>query len=242
MADLIPLPGTIGNVFTIDRSQWIAINDRVELVISAKPVANDVSQVLPSYLDLLAVCEKWKSTTFASLIAQAVAVNLFAQRAADALAKLKARLTGLRPSDPVPQDVAFIFKADFATLEQMAANLRNTAVTLATAVDALVKENRVADQVLTGIGESLASLWPPLKDFWQPIAGTINLLEGALTDVQTDWDKVTAILNAGASQSVTITVAALLATDITGAVDAWQRLQNVTLAFDSMASTLTFTC
>jgi hypothetical protein len=228
IAAVIPFPGSIGNVFVIDRSQWVAVNDRVALVIEAQPVGAEIGRIVTNYAALLNVCTQWKNSTFASLIAQAVLVNLFAQKAVDTLTKVRDGLAGLDPNDPAP----FILKVGYAAMADTAGQLHGTTFALATAIAAFVSENHTTDAILEQIGQRLGPAW-------QSIAGPIGQLESAIADVQGDWSQVDGILATVSNKTSTVTVADLLAADIGGAIVQWQEVQTVTLAFDSMATNLT---
>lgn len=51
-------------LYSVARSDWIAIDNRVTLAIDMQQIATVVKQYIPNYSDLLDVCTAWRETTF----------------------------------------------------------------------------------------------------------------------------------------------------------------------------------
>lgn len=226
---LIPSPTGAGALYAIDGQQWADIDQRVDSVIDAQQIADEIGQYVPNYTQLLSACEAWRSTTFPGLISQAALVAQLAVQSAGVLQQLAGDLTGLQPDDPVPSSVSFIITVQFGALAETAGKILGGVDGLTPQVDDFVAQNRTADAALAKIVASM----PP---GWGTLAGPLDALNGALSAVQGDWTAIDQQLTALSSGQITVTTAALLSSDITGAIDAWNALGRSATAFQSVAS------
>jgi hypothetical protein len=226
MAVVIPSAGQVGNLYTIPQSDWIAINGRVAVVIEAQGIANLVSQYVPNYSRLLAACQQWKSQTLPGLVSQSVETSLFSNQAASILKKLETELQPLKPSDPLPDSIKFIFSVEFAALQQNAGNLSTASSKLSPQIATFVAENHAADAALEHV---ISSLGPG----WEGVEGPIALLEQAMSDVANGWSAVQDAFGTAASSQADLTTAALLALDVGTAIKSWYAVAATAVAFDS---------
>jgi hypothetical protein len=203
-------------------------------VIEAQGIANLVSQYVPNYSRLLAVCQQWNSQTLPGLVSQSVETNLFANQAASILTRLGTELQPLKPSDPLPDSIGFIFRVEFAALQQSAGKLSAASSQLGPQIGSFVAENRAADAAL----EHVIS---PLGPGWEGVEGPIASLEQAMQDVANGWSAVQTAFGAAASSQADLTTAALLALDVQTAIKSWNAVAATAVAFDSHVTSQTST-
>ena len=215
-------------LYSVARSDWIAIDNRVTLAIDMQQIATVVKQYIPNYSDLLDVCTAWRETTFPGLIAQAVTTNLFATKTAHTLNCLAADLAGLNPSDPVPDPVRFIIGVQWKALAQSAGEQATASAGLEQPIAAFVSANRAAD----------AALEETPLDGWPSVADSVSSVEEAMTHVQQSWASISTQLAAASGDQVQITTADLLSIDLQAALAGWTALASAAAAFDSMVSGL----
>lgn len=234
MAVVIPSAEQVGALYTVPRSDWVAINNRVAIVIEVQGIANQISRYIPNYNSLLAACQQWKSTTLPTLIAQAVQASLFATRASSTLTTLSGELAPLEPSDPLPDTVRFIFRVQFEALQQDAGKLSQAAGQTTPQITNFVAQNRAADV-------SLEKVLHELGPAWEQIGGPITTLEGAMSDVQGGWSAVQTAFGDAAANQATLTTAELLSADVQAAITSWNAVAQDATAFDSQVSSQTST-
>jgi hypothetical protein len=234
MAVVIPSAEQVGSLYTIPQSDWVAINGRVAVVIEAAGIADQVSQYVPNYDRLLAACQQWKSQTLPGLVTQSVEANLFASQAASILTKLETELQPLKPSDPLPDSIRFIFRVEFAALQQNAGKLSATSSQLSPQIGSFVAENRAADAALERV---ISSLGPG----WEGVEGPIVSLEQAMSDVANGWTVVQSAFGIAASSQADLTTAALLDLDVQTAINSWNAVASTAAAFDSHVTSQTST-
>ncbi|HMK90947.1 MAG TPA: hypothetical protein VK446_15095 [Methylocystis sp.] len=228
---IVPLPGLIGQLFAIERGEWIAVNDRVSVVIEAAPIRQVISQSIPNFDALLSVCQDWSQSTYAALIGQAALVSVFATDAAQTLAQLQTELAGLAPTDPVPEPAAFTIKVRYASLADVAADHLAKAEALAPVVAEFTAQNRAADAAIQKIGQGLGP-------GWQTLEGPIDEIESGMSDLDGGWANLVDVLEATSAKALDITTAELLAADLAAAVARWDELAQAAVDFDEMASSL----
>jgi hypothetical protein len=225
------LPAGLSSPYLVAQSDWIAIDNRVTLVIEMQQIATVIKQYIPNYPDLLDVCTAWRETTFPDLIAQAVTTNLFATNAAQTLERLSAELAGLTPTDPVPDPVRSIIRVQVKALAQSAGQQAAASAGLQQPIAAFVSANRATD----------AALRETPLDGWSSVAGSISSVEGAMANVQQSWASISTRLAAASGDQVQVTATDLLSIDFQAAIAGWTALGNAAAAFDSMVSGLNST-
>jgi hypothetical protein len=224
----IPGAGTVGSFFAIPADDWSAINARAAVVVADQGIAAEISHYIPNYPALLAACQQWPAQTFPGILAQAYETNVFATQAAKTLGELATDLAPLKPNDPLPQAITFIFTVQFAALRDSAGTQETTFRDLAGLLTTFVTENATADQALAAIVEELGPAW-------QPITGPTGALDSALQDVQAGWGNLADAFGAAASSAPTLTTAALLALDLQGVTASWN---DVAIAATTFISTV----
>jgi hypothetical protein len=232
MAVVIPSAGQIGSIYTVPQSDWGAINNRVALAIEVEEVADEVTKYIPNYASLLAACQQWKSQTVPGLISQSVQTSLFATQAAGILTKLATELQPLKANDPLPDSIGFIFRVEFAALQQNAGKLSAASDQITPQINNFVTQNRATDVSLEKI---IGALGPG----WEGIDGPITSLENAMSDVTNGWSAVQAAFGVAASQQPDLTTAALLALNVQVTINSWNALATTAAAFDSHVTTQT---
>lgn len=223
----IPGAGTIGSVFSIPANDWTAMNARAAVVVADQNIAPEISQYIPNYPALLAACQQWPAQTFPGILAQAYETSVFASQAAKTLGELATDLAPLKPSDPLPQPITFIFTVQFAALRDSAGSQQTNAATLTNVFSAFVTENATADQALAAIANQLGPEW-------QSIAGPTGSLDAAMQAVQSGWGALATAFGAAASSQPTLTTAALLALDLQSVIASWTALSTEATSFISM--------
>lgn len=227
MSVALPVAGTVGSLYTIPQSNWIVIKDRAAVVIEDQPLAQEIIRYVPNFDALVAVCKQWLSHTFPGIVAQAVDTSAFSLQAAKTLTELSQDLRPLKPNDPLPDTIRFIFTVQFAALHKTATEQIATCHTLASQTNDFVNQNRAADRALDTI---IGQLGPA----WQPIGGPLGAFETAMGDVQQGWTSVAAAFAAAASTPTTLTTAQLLALDVQAAIESWKSV--ATNAADFMSA------
>jgi len=213
---VLPTAGSVGSVFAIPRDDWSKIQNRVAVMLQGQP--EELAPYIPNIEALVSVCQRWQSETFPGLLSQAVDTNQFATRAAQTLTDLSTELKPLKPDDPLPHSITFIFNVQFAALRDMAVQHAATVDALTPQINAFVAENRAADAAL----EQLLG---------EVVEAAFSSLEDALSEVQGGWSQIATELGAAASSQVTLTTADLLALDVQSAIASWQQTAADAAAF-----------
>lgn len=222
------LPDGLEQPYSVTQPEWVAIGQRVTVVIELQGIAAEVSRYIPNYPTLLDVCTAWGSETFPALLAQAAGTTLFAGKAISVLDQLSGELSGVSPDAPLPQSITFIITVQFRALSDDAAKRAAAAGPLSGSVAAFVAANQVADAAITQL-----SVPAP----FEAIEGPITALDQGLSDLQSGWQAIAAGLAAAAAGQIQITTADLLAFDLGQAVSKWQALETAAAAFTSMVPT-----
>jgi hypothetical protein len=219
---------SIAQLYTIPASDWTAINKRVGVVLMTAAIASEVESELPGYGTLLTDCQTWSNSTFQSLIDQSNALHTYATTAIANFSALQQSVNALT-GDTVPQDVQQQTSAAIVQLANDTAPLTQAFATLSSQVSDFMKANQTVDSQLNQIQGSLGFVWQPITDITTAVDHATGLVNGAFQAIDND-------LQSAVSNQIDVTMPFLESLSIENAIQMWQRIQNETAAFPSMAN------
>jgi hypothetical protein len=227
-AQMIPTPDGAAQFVEISQTEWTDLNQRAHFVVQDKAIATEITKTVPNYPDLLKTCEDWIETTFPGMIQHAIYVAGFSTQAADTLDKLQTDLDGVKPGDPVPDNVSFLIRVNYQALAQSAANIIGELDPLDPLVTEFVQQNQEADKALEKEVSQFGSGWESLVD-------PLGALDYALAKVGPGWTEINNGLSNIANGTIEITTAGLLSSDLISAGSAWRQVGAAAAAFDQWA-------
>src|ERR1044072_1846691 len=97
---------SVTQLFTVPESDWTTMNKRVGVVEFSKGIADQISQMLPKFPQLVTACDLWMSTTFPGLVSHAQALAAYADHSTQQFTALQGALAALGPNtNPLPDSV-----------------------------------------------------------------------------------------------------------------------------------------
>jgi hypothetical protein len=219
---------SIGSLFVIPEADWTEISKRVGLALLAKDISDHIARYLPDFPALVAVCETWKNRTFPGLVAQSKSLPAYCIRARAEVSKLRDKVSGLKPTDPLPPDLKREAEAVISMLADSSGPQERAFKDLAVDLTAFTSVNQLIDTKIKSYTDRLGPEWKSID----PAAGAVSRASGLVLGA---WVAITSDLAAVVSGRVPVTTALLLSLELSSALLAWENVQREAEEFSRIA-------
>lgn len=219
------------SMFTVPKSDWKAINTRVEAALSVAPIADEVAKTIHNIHDLIRVCTLWRDSTFyelQTLAAQTSSTATLATTSYQLIANITAQLD---PNQPITEGQKTKIMTVFEGVSQSVNALNEEIKPLSDTVAEFVQVNSVTDTELEKIKESLGPDWSSIAPETTDVERANGLLRGA-------WGAVAADLSALAGGEIPITTPFMLSLDLQSAILGWESVSAEASEFIAEANTI----
>jgi hypothetical protein len=204
------------------------IETRADAAVSLMPIADTVVKTLPNYRDLLEVCQTWRSSTRAALLANADGIGDLAGLATAAYQLIADFVKELDPDTPLTPAQA---KRAHDLMDPIAAALAERRTVMSSVDDALTRfsnVNQVTDSYLEKIQGGLGPEWTALNSQTSAIDAAIGKMRG-------EWGAVVDDFTALADGGLKLTTGFLLSLRLEAAIIGWTNLREEILEFAGAA-------
>lgn len=221
---------SVAQLFTVPESDWTAMNKRVGVVEFSKGIADQISQVLPKFPQLVTACDLWMSTTFPGLVSHAQGLAAYADHFTQQFTDLQNALAALGPdTNPLPEGVRLQAQAVLQDLQQ-------TSKTLGAEFDALSRQVTDFASANSEVDAELARLQSQMGPGWAPLGAIISKVDQATGLVRGVWSAITSDLDNALSGPLDITDAFLMGLDTSVALSTWATIKEEAAAFGVIAN------
>ncbi len=218
----------VGSLYTVPENDWTEISKRVGLALLAKDISHHIAQYLPDFPALVTACERWKTHTFPSLVAESASLPSYCSQAREDFSKLQQQLAGQDPNRPLPAPLQQEAQTVLTRLSESSTPRERAAKDLVAELMSFVAVNQLIDAKIKSYTERLGPQWKSIDPSAGAVSRASSLVLGA-------WAAISSDLSYVVSGRIPVTTALLLGLGISSALLAWENLQREAEQFSHIA-------